>query len=120
MLKWGRRRGGFALSPSSRQNLPMRPILATILALLLLCSSFTLHAAAPATQPSDFPLTPDSQRKAGVPQGKITAHQWNTSKIFPGTQRDYWIYVPAQYDPATPGGACVMIFQDGANFRRTD
>jgi enterochelin esterase-like enzyme len=25
--------------------------------------------------------------------------------------RDYWVYVPAQYDPRTP--ACVMVFQDG-------
>ena len=35
----------------------------------------------------------------------------DSSKIFPGTGRDYWIYVPAQYDPAHP--ACVYINQDG-------
>ena len=35
----------------------------------------------------------------------MTKHRWKESKIFPGTERDYWIYVPAQYDPSTP--ACV-------------
>ena len=34
------------------------------------------------------------------------------SKIFPGTKRDWWVYVPAQYKPENPGG--VMVFQDGA------
>ncbi|MEO6876418.1 MAG: alpha/beta hydrolase-fold protein, partial [Opitutaceae bacterium] len=32
-------------------------------------------------------------------------------KIFPGTVRDCWIYVPAQYDAANP--ACVLVIQDG-------
>src|SRR5262249_53443162 len=30
------------------------------------------------------------------------------------TVRDYWVYVPAQYDPKTP--ACVMVFQDGGSY----
>jgi sugar lactone lactonase YvrE/enterochelin esterase-like enzyme len=58
----------------------------------------------------EYTLGPDSQRQSGTPQGKVTQHSW-TSKIFPGTVRDYWVYVPAQYDSAKP--ACVMIFQDG-------
>jgi enterochelin esterase family protein len=33
------------------------------------------------------------------------------SKIFAGTTRDWWIYVPAQYDGSRK--ACVMVFQDG-------
>src|SRR3569832_754423 len=61
----------------------------------------------------DYKLGPDSQRQEGVPQGKITQHNW-TSKIFPGTTRDYWVYVPAQYKPESP--ACVMVFQDGKNY----
>jgi gluconolactonase len=35
---------------------------------------------------------------------------WN-SKIYPGTQREYWIYVPKQYDATKP--TCVMVVQDG-------
>jgi gluconolactonase len=58
----------------------------------------------------DYVLGPDSQRQPGVPQGKVTQHSW-TSKIYPGTVRDYWVYVPAGYDAQKP--ACVMVFQDG-------
>src|SRR5437588_2554830 len=53
----------------------------------------------------------DSQRQPGVPQGKVTKHEW-TSKIYPGTVRDYWVYVPVQYRPEKP--ACTMVFQDGS------
>jgi enterochelin esterase-like enzyme len=60
-----------------------------------------------------YQLGPDSQRQSGVPEGKISKHTWK-SKIFDGTVRDYWVYVPAQYDPKTP--ACVMVFQDGVRF----
>ena len=62
----------------------------------------------------DYQLTTDSIPKAGVPQGNVTQHRWVDSKIYPGTERDYWIYVPAQYDSAKP--ACVMIFQDGRGY----
>ena len=61
----------------------------------------------------DYPLGPDSQRQPGVPQGTVTHYTW-TSKIFPGTVRDYWVYVPAQYVPEKP--ACVMVFQDGKGY----
>lgn len=65
----------------------------------------------PAARAADsYTLGPDSQEQPGVPQGKVTEHTW-TSKIFPGTVRKYWVYVPAQYDGKTP--ACVMVFQDG-------
>jgi enterochelin esterase family protein len=63
----------------------------------------------------DYQPGPDSQPKDGVPKGKVTEHRW-TSKIFPGTERDYWVYVPAQVDSSKP--ACVMVFQDGGGFVR--
>ena len=59
---------------------------------------------------------PDSQRQAGVPQGVVTKQVWDQSKVFPGTIRDYWIYVPAQYDKSKP--ACLMIFNDGGGYVR--
>jgi enterochelin esterase family protein len=46
-----------------------------------------------------------------VPKGKVTPFKWNTSKVFRGTERDCWLYVPVQYDDKAP--ACVMVFQDG-------
>jgi gluconolactonase len=66
-----------------------------------------VYAAAMA---QEYTLGPDSQRQSGTPQGKVNQYSW-TSKIFPGTVRDYWVYVPAQYSAAKP--ACLMIFQDG-------
>ena len=66
-----------------------------------------------AQQAQEYVLGPDSQRQPGVPQGKVTKLEW-TSKIYPGTVRDYWIYVPAQYKPEKP--ACTMVFQDGSTF----
>jgi len=62
----------------------------------------------------DYKLGPDSERHSGVPEGKVTKYHW-ISKVFPGTERDYWIYVPAQYDPNSP--ACVMVFQDGGSYQ---
>ncbi|MEO6875602.1 MAG: esterase family protein, partial [Opitutaceae bacterium] len=59
----------------------------------------------------EFPLGPDSLPQPGVPQGKLEHFTWAQSKIFPGTVRDCWIYVPAQYDAANP--ACVLVIQDG-------
>jgi enterochelin esterase-like enzyme len=58
----------------------------------------------------EYKLGPDSMRHADVLKGTVTKDVWR-STIFPGTVRDYWIYVPAQYDGKTP--ACVMVFQDG-------
>ena len=69
--------------------------------------------AKPAAAIDDYTLGPDSQVQAGVPKGEVTKYSW-TSQIFPGTVRDYWVYVPRQYDPAKP--ACVMVFQDGAKY----
>lgn len=51
-----------------------------------------------------------SAAQSQIPQGKVTQHSW-TSKIFPGTVRDYWVYVPQQYKPDKP--ACLLVLQDG-------
>lgn len=52
--------------------------------------------------------------QSGAPAGKLTKHEFRDSKNFPGTVRDYWVYVPAQYDGAQP--AALMVFQDGAGY----
>src|SRR5438128_2580671 len=82
--------------------------------LRLACAALLLLAPLSVVQAvDDYQLGPDSQEQPGVPLGNVTQHTW-TSTIFPGTVRDYWIYVPAQYDPKTP--ACVMVFQDGRSY----
>jgi enterochelin esterase family protein len=55
---------------------------------------------------------PDSKEQPGVPKGTVKQMPAWESKIFPGTRRDWWVYVPAQYRPESP--AAVMVFQDGA------
>jgi enterochelin esterase family protein len=62
----------------------------------------------------DYVLGPDSMRQEGVPRGKVTEHDWNSSQVYPGTERKYWVYVPSQYDGSKP--ARVMVFQDGQSF----
>jgi enterochelin esterase family protein len=81
-------------------------------ALTILLASLTAANAA-----DDYKLGPDSQKQTGVPEGKVTKHTWK-STIFPDTVRDYWVYVPAQYDKSKP--ACVMVFQDGGNYVKAD
>ncbi len=56
--------------------------------------------------------------KADVPHGRVEQFAFNESKIFPGTQRDCWIYIPAQYDAAKP--AALMVFQDGRGYMTTN
>src|ERR1700685_1302870 len=48
------------------------------------------------------------------PRGEVTKFAFDKSRIFPGTVRDYWIYVPRQYDPSKP--ACLYVGQDGVQF----
>jgi len=48
------------------------------------------------------------------PKGEVTKYTFENSKVFPGTVRDYWVYVPKQYDPAKP--ACVYVNQDGIQY----
>ena len=83
------------------------------LALLLLAPCAALRA-----EDSDYKLGPDSMEKPDVPKGKVTKMPPWTSKIFEGTVRDWWVYVPAQYDAAKP--ACLMVFQDGGGYVKAD
>lgn len=68
--------------------------------------------------PGDYPPNIHSQFNPDIPHGSLRKFSWNDSQVFPGTTRSYWLYVPAQYDPATP--APFMVFQDGWSFIRED
>jgi enterochelin esterase-like enzyme len=63
-------------------------------------------------KPREYSLGPDSARREGVPAGTVTKHEWR-STIFPKTLREYYVYVPAQYDPMGSDPAALMVFQDG-------
>lgn len=63
-------------------------------ALVLFASAVATISASRAAQPP-------------VPTGEVTKYSFAASKVFPGTVRDYWVYVPKQYDGKTP--ACVAV-----------
>jgi enterochelin esterase-like enzyme len=64
---------------------------------------------------SQYRLGPDSLPQEGVPKGTIRGPHTLPCNVYPGTQHTFWVYVPAQYDPAVP--AALMVFQDGQAFK---
>ncbi len=60
---------------------------------------------------------PDRVPQPGVPEGKITSGTFEDSKIYPGTVRDYSVYVPAQYKPTSRE---MMVFMDGNGYSKKD
>jgi enterochelin esterase-like enzyme len=61
---------------------------------------------------------PMSYAMPGVPQGVLSPMHVHVSKIYDGMKSDYWVYVPAQYDPKVP--AALMVFTDGQSYTRRD
>jgi enterochelin esterase-like enzyme len=94
----------------------MKTFLAALVAVSLAASSRA--ADADAKEPdydAQYKLGPDSERKEGVPRGElIKMPPFTNSAVYPGTMRDWWIYVPKQYEAAKP--ACLMVFQDGGSY----
>ncbi len=58
-----------------------------------------------------YAYPPETRKQPGVPEGKLTEWEPFKSKVYAGTSRKMWVYVPAQYDPSKP--ACVLLAQDG-------
>ncbi len=79
--------------------------------LLLLVSFFPWSLAPALAQDESYPDHPDSVEQPGVPKGKIEGPFPWKSNIYPGTVRNYWLYVPQQYQGDKP--ACAMVVQDG-------
>jgi enterochelin esterase-like enzyme len=119
----------------------MKPIPATLCAAAILATAATLPAQpaqppAPPAQPavqtaqpprppqpppivnSQYRLGPDSMPQDGVAKGTVRGPFTLPSQVYPGTQHTYWVYVPAQYDPASP--AALMVFNDGQAFMAPD
>ena len=92
----------------AKNNLTVSVVL--ICALVL---SFVVCATAQSID--NYEPGPDSKVQPNVPKGEVLKFTFANSKIFPGTTRDYWIYVPAQYTPDK--AACVLITQDGIKYQ---
>jgi enterochelin esterase family protein len=73
-------------------------------AAVLLPSAARLHA-------DDYSFGPDSQEQAGVPKGTVEEFSWKESKVYPGTERRCWIYLPAAFDKEKEYP--LIVFQDG-------
>jgi enterochelin esterase-like enzyme len=65
-----------------------------------------------------YQIGPDSLPREGVAKGEVRGPFTLPSNAYPGTQHTYWVYVPAQYDPAVP--ASLMIFNDGQAFKNME
>src|SRR5689334_22347037 len=89
----------------------------TLVRLALILAVFAVLAAFIQAQqtPKEYPPGPDSAVQPGVPKGEVLKFSFDKSKIFPGTVRDYWVYVPAEYTPDKP--ACVYVNQDGVQWQ---
>ena len=61
---------------------------------------------------------PNILKKKQSPKGKVEHRRFESSHIYPGTKRDYWIYIPSQYQDTSP--ACLLVFQDGEAYVNDD
>ena len=83
-----------------------------LLRLCLITLSCSLHATEP-----EFPLTEDSKPKPDVPRGELIKDIYTAQagSAFPGTVREYTIYLPSGFDKSKP--AAFMVFQDGVIYQ---
>lgn len=88
----------------------MKPTIFLITLFSLL--TFTMTTAQETYQPG-----PNSWRYDRIPAGDVVQHSWE-SRIYPNTVRDYFVYVPAQYDASQP--TALMVFQDGHAYFKED
>jgi len=61
-----------------------------------------------------YPYDPVTQPQKSIDAGEIIERYFSESKIYPGTNRTYWIYVPAGYAPEKP--ACLYVCMDGIRY----
>lgn len=80
-------------------------------------AALALNAGAAPTD-DVYLLGPDSMSHSNAPHGKVVGPLTLARNIFTNTTRNYWIYVPVQYDPSN--AACLMIFQDGHTYVNTN
>lgn len=83
--------------------------------MLYLClgALLTLSGLASGIQASEQAVSSDSAAGSTeiIAAGKIEGPYTLRSAIYPGTERQYWLYVPAQYIQDKP--ACCIVVQDG-------
>lgn len=88
------------------------------LLLSVLLAANAAFADSSASPDDQYVLGQDSEVQPGVPEGKVTEFVLKDSKVFPGYEHKWWLYVPAQYDGKKP--IALMAFQDGRTFLSRD
>jgi enterochelin esterase-like enzyme len=97
----------------------MSVLLTLVVVLVGIRTSGVAQTPAPEASPDrHYQLGPDSFEHEGVPRGEVRGPFTLPSEAYPGTQHTYWVYVPAQYDPAVPPR--LMIFNDGQAFKNME
>ena len=82
---------------------------------VLLIVFFLIYKAVFAQQTAEnYPVDSASVVHPEVPKGELLKLSFDSSKIFPGTSRDFWVYIPVQYNPDHP--AYVYVNQDGVQW----
>ena len=66
----------------------------------------------------DYALGSDSKVKTSVPEGRVKAFVLKDSRVFPGFEHRWWLYIPPKHD--TRKALAVMIFLDGEEFLYRD
>ncbi len=109
--------GPFRGAGETSPHFPSRPVKSSIVCSIA-CFCFCLGAP---LSPADE-ATPENASvrvvQPGVPQGKVSRGVFADSETFPGTRREYRVYVPDQYDSDEP--ANLMVFMDGRKYADTD
>ena len=85
---------------------------------LLLAAVFIAQAQSPdplvariqAELSGQFPPA-EAKVDPSIPHGEFLQGKITNSSIYPGTENSFQVYVPAQYDPATP--VCLLVKLDG-------
>jgi gluconolactonase len=77
----------------------------------VLLGALTVFAA------DDYKPGPDSLPQPGIPKGEMLKDKYlaKEGSVFPGTEREYQIYLPAGLDTSKP--APFMVFQDGVIYQ---
>ena len=82
-----------------------------------LLTSLILLPSALLAANDEWSIHQDSVENPDVPKGEILTFTFDDSKVFPGTSRKIWVYVPAQYEGTQP--ACLYVCQDGIKYEAT-
>lgn len=83
----------------------------------LLPALFVLCAPVARAVDEEYKPGPDSLPQPGVPKGELIKDRYAAEErsVFPGTEREYTVYLPAGLDKTKP--APFMVFQDGVIYQ---